>query len=417
MLLASFNTHAFINYDKGEWGSGGGNALVCFPEGQIAIGDESFDVVSEIKKNGNKIATKFLPFIDTIEMYDLFEAKKRRGLSGDKPEILEITESESIYEYIDRVAKRFEPYNPILTNLIPTAKDLLPDEKFIHHDYAVKYQNDMGEVTLPRENCIIATVAGQVNLNGRENGFYEVHLDSRLFNHEKFSRQSQATLVLHEYIYALTRKYFNHTDSASTRNVVRFYISYSKQFTEGFIAKSLDELGFNKSDNEDSQVWKNYHYSSTMQSIGLYMEVMHENLKHMLREGIFNDRNGDGTIDDLDRTVDIGYLENWMRQEIATQKQLMIEDLNEQSVVSESTLNTISKKFDGYAGYFNVDFGYVHFQEYIDVSSEKVFEEIYDLMLNQTICTSSIPMPIPTTSQKNQECYEEIELNNIIPRI
>jgi hypothetical protein len=275
----------------------------------------------------------------------------------------------------------------------------------------------MGEVTLPKENCVIATVAGQVILNGRENGFYEVHLDSRLFNHAKFSRQSQATLVLHEYIYALTRKHFNHTDSASTRNVVRFYISYTKQFTEGFIAKSLDELGFNKSDNDDSQIWKNYHYSSTMQTIGLYMEVMHENLKHMLRDGIFSDNNGDGTIDDLDRTVDIDYLKSWMSQEIAIQKQLMIEALNEESVVSESTLNTISKKFDGYAGYFNVDFGYTHFQEFIDVSSEKVFEEIYDLMLNRTICTSSIPMPIPETSDKNQECYDEIELSNIIPRI
>jgi hypothetical protein len=410
VLAFVFTNSAFaeINYKRGEWGSGGGNALVCFPEGQIAIGEESYDVISEIKKNGNKIATKFLPFIETIEMYDLFEAKKRRGLSGDKPEILEITESETIYEYIDRVAKRFKLYNPVLTNLIPAAKELLPDEKFVLHEYAVKYQNDMGEVTLPKENCVIATVAGQVNIGGRENGYYEVHLDYRLFNHAKFSRQSKATLVLHEFIYALSRKHFNHTDSSATRSIVRFYISYSKQFTEGFIAKSLGQLGFINPGSENfSLLVKNYTYSATMVSISEYVEYLHENAMELMSD-FYTIQNDDGTFHPIP-SDEIEEVYNSVRESFALEKEDFLKDLQARSVVTAKQVESISLKYDHYVDFLNPGYGAEYFFENIRLNRGKRLNMIFEEFLMTTTCTTN-------SEEEDGGCVDPIKLNNIIPR-
>lgn len=234
------SAHANISKLYGEWGSGGGNSLVCFTDRFVEYRGNQVDIIQNIKENNNVLEDDHLPFISSIEFFDLYEAKKPRGFDSVKPEILGIEDGESYYDYFDRLGERFDKSVYRLTDIVKEAKALIPDSQFVFHDSAVEYQNDLGSVTLPSKKCMIITMAAQVNYNG----FYEVHIDQRLFNHPKHSRQSKATLILHELVYAIGRKFYQHTDSGSTRNLIRYYISYHPSFTEGLIAKSVNELGF-----------------------------------------------------------------------------------------------------------------------------------------------------------------------------
>ena len=157
LIATSFtvSSNAAINYALGEMGSGGGNAIVCFEEGSIATGEDSTHIISEIKKNKNQIPTKYLKWIKTIEMYDLYDAKKRRGIDSKSPEIINIEPSEKIYSYLDRLSHRFDKSVGPLKSFVKYGKELLPEDNIVWEDTAVKYQNDLGTVSLPGPNCII----------------------------------------------------------------------------------------------------------------------------------------------------------------------------------------------------------------------------------------------------------------------
>jgi len=219
---------------------GGGNAVVCFNQTRIGTGERSFYIVQEIKKNNNIIPDDLLKYIDSIEMYDLYDAKRSRGLDPSKPEIITINEDENYFEYFERLGSRFEKTNSRMQWILNKSKKLLPESNFVLNDYAVKYQNDLGNVTLPSERCLIITMAAQVN----DGDYFEAHIDKRLFFHPKHTKQSQATLILHEMIYAYARKN-NHKNSRATRNLVRFFIAYHKTINEMIVSKAINSLGFN----------------------------------------------------------------------------------------------------------------------------------------------------------------------------
>lgn len=230
--MSSYATSLLKRSAAGEWGSGGGNGLVCFDTDAHA---------NQVRKNKFIISDELLPYIESIEVYDLYEAKKRRGVSsGAKPEIIKIKDGEEFYDYFSRISHRFNDYNWAMNALVDQAKEIVPNSQILFHDSAVKNQNDLGSVTLPRSNCVIVTMAAQVNYSDH----YQVHIDERLFFHPKHARQSQATLILHELIYAVGRKKYKHKDSGATRSLIRYFISYHSSITEGSTAKALVDLKF-----------------------------------------------------------------------------------------------------------------------------------------------------------------------------
>lgn len=252
----TFGMRSFLN---GDMGSGGGNAIVCFEKTTIAYGENTVNILDEIKKNKNIIPDKFLTHIKSIEMYDLYEAKKRRGIGSEPAEILKIEESENIYDYIDRLGARFQNTNHTVQGMIAQGKELLPDSRLIFEDTAVPYQNDLGTVSLPGKNCLISTMAAQVN----NQNLFNAYIDRRLFEHAKHSKQSQATLILHEIIYASFRRHFKHTDSGATRNIVRLVISYHESITEKLVMDTLFDLKVFTHDDEPTLVNK-YELSNSM---------------------------------------------------------------------------------------------------------------------------------------------------------
>lgn len=239
-LLISTMAFSMLDRSVGDWGSGGGNAIVCFNSATIAEGDKTVNILDEIKKNKNIIPDKFLTHIKSIEMYDLYEAKKKRGIGSQPAEILNIKEDEKIYEYIDRISSRFNDHNSEISKLIWKSRRIVPDGNISFSESGVVYQNDLGAVSLPQENCIISTMAAQVNYFNN----YFVHIDQRLYDHKAHSIQSKAVLILHEMIYAYGRKFFDHKESGSTRELVRVLISYHESITEGFVSKFLVDSKF-----------------------------------------------------------------------------------------------------------------------------------------------------------------------------
>lgn len=255
LLLALVSGNLFavdlLDMREGDWGSGGGNGLVCF---------SSKDVADAVKANKYIVKNEHLKSIESIEVYDLYEAKKRRGLSSDKPEIIEIGESEEFYDYFDRLSKRFKNHNDLMAELVNMAKSLVPDSNIIFNNAAVKNQNDLGNVTLPQDKCLIITMAAQVNYFEH----YQVHIDERLFFHPRHSKQSQATLVLHELFYAIGRKHFKHSDSGSTRSLLRYLISYHSSVTEGSVSRALVDLNFSNGELGDTGINTRLAHSETI---------------------------------------------------------------------------------------------------------------------------------------------------------
>lgn len=259
-ILLTNTAFAKLNYARGEWGSGGGNALVCFGEVTEARGGTTIrrDLVQEVKENGNVISDELIQYIDSIELFDLYEAKKRRGLNPNPPKIIQIKDSENAFEYVNRVAERFDSTVPYMEELVKLTRTVLPNNNFIMESSAVRYQNDLGSVVIPNDHCVISTMAVQVNYNK----FYKVHIDGRLFNHKKHSRLSQAVLILHETVYAFARAK-GQKDSGTTRELVKQYITSGEFVTEGSVVGAIYNLDFTRAHDEQwpSELAKVYNES------------------------------------------------------------------------------------------------------------------------------------------------------------
>lgn len=459
LAIVSIQAQAKINYARGEWGSGGGNALVCFAKvTEITNGEvKERDLVAEVKANNNTIPNELLQWIDTIELFDLYEAKKRRGLDSKKPEIIKIKDNEKIYEYFDRLGKRFEKNVYVMKGFIDFGKKLIPDTNLIFHESAVKYQNDLGSVTLPGPNCLISTIAAQVNFND----YFEVHIDERLFNHPKHTKQSKATLILHELIYALGRKELGHKDSGATRNVVRYFISYHETFTEGVVAKALHDLGFYKKDPEVPDLMAKYHYSYIMTIISLNLETFNDSvmvsldseynqyLTQELRDKAVkqfqNEGFGDGstyTVDffGLEQLIEDGYrkstskniwntfsnelsqilknLQKYIEMDKVTFKTVILEQLDSESKITKIDRQNSVGHIDFFLEDYDLTNGLISFKDIFEERDtyKEVMNEIYKSFIHFTHCTGSVDDVQDVPNTESETCYTPLLLNNIIPK-
>lgn len=464
LLLMSTNSFGKFNRLLGEWGSGGGNALVCFKQSVIVRDGGVTDIVSEIKKNNNTIPDIYLSYIKTIEMFDLYEAKKKRGIDSKKSEIIEISTDENIYNYLERLGNRFKGKVDLMKEMITEGKELIPDTQLVFHEFAVEYQNDLGSVTLPSSNCVISTIAAQVNYNE----FYEVNIDDRLFNHPKHSKQSKATLVLHELIYAIGRKYFNHTDSGATRNLVRNYISYHDSITEGAVSKSLSDLGFVKNTNDLPQIALQYMNSNTMMTVENSLmslqvtielkiaevflskrnvELLEEIKTSITSEGLANLNNFENNFSGEKRLIDIG-----LKKSIHTSTWQKIHE--SYLYITGDLIDQVGKKNDWYEqnllkhlksinnltrnDFHNIK-GHIHASvdrirrsifiykreknledliKLIDKRNSKNYflDDIYFGILRTHICRGTWSTVGPSVIDEESNCYAPVLLGNIIPR-
>ena len=252
-----------IKFDKGGWSSGGGNGVVCFNEYDVSSSKELRDLLAE---KHAPIPNKFLLMISSIETFDYYTAKLTRGFDNESPQIMKIKNDETIEEYVDRVSKRFENNVSVISNIINNTKYYLRPENIRFHQSPIIQKKDMNALgLLDQERCMFTTLAVQRS----DNDYIELHIDARLFNFGAHTRQSKATLYLHEIIYLHARRVLEATDSYATRKLVEEMISQYDEQTAFRISRNLRRLGFVKYDLPfpSDEILKNK-YTITSSTIG-----------------------------------------------------------------------------------------------------------------------------------------------------
>ncbi|MCT4642093.1 MAG: hypothetical protein N4A33_07305 [Bacteriovoracaceae bacterium] len=455
ILIGSFSSYGMLDRSMGDWASGGGNALVCFKSGVITEGEVVIDIIDEVKKNNNTIPTKFLEHIDTIELFDLYEAKKKRGLLQNRVKIIEVKKDENFYDYFSRLSDRYKKINLSMAFIVDEGKKLIPDSNIMFHDFAVQYQNDLGEVTLPNNHCIISTMAAQVNFKEH----YEVHIDERLFFHPKHSLQSQASLILHELIYAVTRKHYSFKESFATRKVLANLVSKHTSITERSVTESLYNLGL----MGDKDTYSNrYGSSSIVMYIKFYLEHFRQNSLTSLNEMMIDQKYIDFKVQftdfienrceyiyDPSQMLDPIFIDIIMKEVKCDEQEtlekfkkkfytdfynelkysfesrlelfqtgLIEESLKKHTFIDQKDLARVQYHVDMWksASFENSDGMNEFYLKSSSQSEEEFVEEHLWSVLQGTICTSDVntDISIPELKLADHVCYDPLQLNNIV---
>ncbi len=229
----------------GQGGGNGGNALVCFDDPAIPaeiletalVTEEDMNQDGEVIRTRKKedidkrrIPNKYLKNITSIEMLDLIEAKNRQyqiGNSAGYDELILPTDNEKPYDYVIRIAKRFEKTLPRLSEYI--MRSLKSTNGNIYNwglnnqsegivqvfDFGRKFYN------FNTQNCLISTVL----VNSIYSGITVINVDERLFHHPQHSNQSRGVGLLHEILYVWLKRNMEHENSSLTSLLLAELIS------------------------------------------------------------------------------------------------------------------------------------------------------------------------------------------------
>jgi hypothetical protein len=202
---------------------GGGNAVVCF---------ERPEDLYLVRAQGGVIRTEsgILDRIESIEAYDLVDAKKEIGTPPRTPQIIEIGENEQPLEYATRILWRWDAVNGRMYDFenpgngsreMDREKILsrLDANEIVYESNGVIQIDDTNPSgTIETDHCTRVTMA--VQTNGPRTDSMRLSIDPRLFFHPKHSRLSQGVLLLHELIYSSARMFAGHQTSEHTRALI-----------------------------------------------------------------------------------------------------------------------------------------------------------------------------------------------------
>jgi hypothetical protein len=217
----------------GGIGSGGGNALVCF---------DSSSIPDAIRSQGGFLSDEYVPLIKSIETYDLYEAKLPRGADPHPVRLATIGNDESISEFLWYIMRRVERVAPDVAFETVGAADLgnlFPAKNVIHLNHGLTKIDDVNSAEPIDPKCVLVTVARQV----KENQQYFMYIDDRLFGHPLHARESQAALILHEYVYRFARDQ-GQTDARNTRALVGMMLIEDERVSVMDFIQQAYKLGF-----------------------------------------------------------------------------------------------------------------------------------------------------------------------------
>lgn len=223
--LILFTVNAYAGQDRG-----GQNALVCF---------DSKEVENRVTKDDRGILKNWaLPHIKSIQTYDLAYALRPRGFDNPKPqEILNIKSDETPSQYIERIKGRWRPIFPYISEVIESGQKVLNGPSTLHFDSSLEFVSDTKPEVLP--SCPLFTIAYQTG----QNSTLSMNIDSRIYNHKKFSTLNKALLQLHEILYLHFRK-LGANDSVGTRRLLSILIAKEINTEAGELISSINDTGF-----------------------------------------------------------------------------------------------------------------------------------------------------------------------------
>ena len=221
------------NAHAGVGSSAGGNGVVCFNDTAIPL-----RIRNPQDANTGLILDEEIQNITSVTGLDLHEAMKASDLNGVAASIVPAGVNDSATDYVLKIGRRFTGVTTVFDE--KGFKDELKffaAPNFYREPQGLEKINDIGFTGLvDRNHCVIATVIAQV---GQPDDSLEFHVDARLWDHPKHSKQSQGTLLIHELVYAWQRSE-GARDSENTRKIVRLLIMNHGLSVNDFL-KRIDE--------------------------------------------------------------------------------------------------------------------------------------------------------------------------------
>ncbi|MGE3263078.1 MAG: hypothetical protein AB7K68_14955 [Bacteriovoracia bacterium] len=226
----------------GSWSSGGGSAVVCFNDPNI---------VARVKARSGMVMAEELNDIESIEMLDLFEWKRPRGMEGTPNlPLAEPMPGEKYTSFVKRITDR--AYNTIgshsssleggIGNYLYTYQSIFTHIIGRNIEWTGTSLVHLGDEGTPIRfggNCTLVPLAVQEG-----EGFdLRLFIDDRLFFHPKHSEQSKAALFIHEFLYAMGRK-LGQTDSSRTRLAVGWMMQNAPDVRIVDVLERLKDIGF-----------------------------------------------------------------------------------------------------------------------------------------------------------------------------
>lgn len=188
---------------EGAGSSGGGNAVVCF---------DSVELAAQVLERKGEITDADLPHITSIVSYDLYEAREVRHYN-----VIALKEGETDIEYVNRILARFEKIYLSLANALKASQAAFDAKgRTLWQANGVFRMTDGKEIGRMGDHCVLSTIAVQV----QRESISELHIDERLYNHEKHDILSRAFLRLHEIVYRYARVKHLHVESSNSRVLV-----------------------------------------------------------------------------------------------------------------------------------------------------------------------------------------------------
>lgn len=233
--------------EGGSWSSGGGSAVACFMDRAVA---------TQVQAQRGMVTNDQLAFIDSIEVLDLFEWKRPRGIDGRKNLALaEPRPGEDYISFASRIADRAYATLAIhssdrqssLGNVMwSMSNDLKRDDsygrdsdRFIWTGTSLVNLQDEGTPMRFGGNCALVPMAVQQG----EKYELRIFIDDRLFFHPKHSVQSQAALFVHEFVYSFARE-LGHPNSSATRRAVGLLMQNDPSTRVQDVLARVENIGF-----------------------------------------------------------------------------------------------------------------------------------------------------------------------------
>ena len=193
---------------------GGGNAIVCFDNQNIPKEIRAKDAFGNILDGS--IKDEYIPHITKVEMLDLYQAQVKKGLNGQKSQLIEPLANESFEQYARRILSRVKGLTLWLDKVAETI-DELPADRAEMYSYGIEPVNDYNiDYRIDTTNCVVGTIA----LNSKEGNSYRLAIDERLMMHPAHTRLSQYVTYLHEVVYRTGKDKFGENDESAFKNAV-----------------------------------------------------------------------------------------------------------------------------------------------------------------------------------------------------
>lgn len=235
LFLISSNSYSRL--DRGGMGSGGGKGMVCFDSPEIA---------DEVRDNEGIIPTEYINNITSVEMLDLYYAKLAKGSDASMANLVKEKEGENYLDYFVRILNRIERTIPFLGKEIVKSQEKFNNGQILFLTKPLTPMFDENDVGFnASESCSKTTMAVQYFKQGK----YFLHIDMRLFFHRLHSERSKAVLLLHEYLYLISRNK-GETSSRRTRELIGHLIKNEEDTKLHQIIENVYFLGFLGDEND-----------------------------------------------------------------------------------------------------------------------------------------------------------------------